>query len=131
MSTLKTNLRTMLLANSTVSARVGGSRIYDLRLNERPELPAIAMMGEMDMPVVTHSSATDLNRPIVSLYHFAETGEIADAMEKETRAVLEGFRGDMGTFEGVTILRISTDEDIEPELGMAYTKSDYQIWHNN
>lgn len=130
MSTLLGNLRTLLLANGAVSARVGTSRIYNNRMPQNPVLPAILLTLLSDQPILSHSSANSIKRPTVEIMHFAGDHAVAETMDGETRAVLEGFRGAMGTLSAVTILRTDSRDDTEPDLGLAYRTAEYQIWHN-
>ncbi len=128
--TIFSEVRTKLLANGAVNTRVAGKKIYNNKLPEGYELDCITIQLVDDIPITTHSGQGDLNRPIFQLSHFAANHREAAEMDVETRAVLEGYRGDLGSFTGVAILRVDSHDDLEPELDVAIRITEYQVWHN-
>jgi hypothetical protein len=127
---LITDIRTKLLADSAVLARVG-DRIYNNRLPQNISNPALKQCAIVistldDQPVDAYDKQYSI-KPSVEIIHFGPSHKVAEEMEAETRAVLEGYRGSLGS-RNVTIMRIDSRDDLEPDLDIAMKVTEYRVW---
>lgn len=133
---LITDIRNFLLADDAIAERIGedgegNGRIYNNRLPQDISTPALKQcaitISLLDDLPIDASDAQFSIKPTIEINHFAPNHKVAEEMEAETRAVLESYRGSLGS-RVVTIMRLDTREDLEPDLDIAMRTSEYRIW---
>jgi hypothetical protein len=134
---IKAGLRTYLLADSTISTAVGGSRIYSMLVPQGQTSPSIVftkISGQGDHHM---QGPSGLTRPRVQIdcyaLNLAEAGNLALRVKER----LDGFRGDMpyGSNSPPTALDVmlvqfdSEREFFEDNTKFFRVSQDYLIWY--
>jgi len=103
MASIISELRTFLLADSSIANDVGGNRIRPKRLKQNEILPAIRLN------VVSGDEESHLNgisqksQATVQVDCYADTSEAADALAEKVRLRLQSYRGLLDTMYCSTI----------------------------
>jgi Protein of unknown function (DUF3168) len=128
---LQTTLRTILLADPTVSGLVGGTRIYPKILPQNPTFPAITYQRISRIPVADHLTGPgSLGRPRVQVDVWALTDAAAEALGAAVKARLNGFRGVVAGEGDVGRIALETEGGLfDAELLLHRHSADYFVWH--
>lgn len=134
--TIATALRAHLLADAAIAALVG-TRIYPLRLPQKPQLPAIVLLRVSDVrpPILRGQASVAQERFQVDAW--ATTFDGATALGTLCRRRLEGYSGTWsdGASPETTVdvaIQFESDRDLfEEEIngGLCRHSADYFIWH--
>jgi len=123
----ETAIRDLLLANNAVKAIVG-TRVYPGKLPQRPELPAIRYFRVSGGRPVSHSGGSGLDGARVQFDCLAGTYQAAKALGSALRAVLQGYKGTVGSVVIQACFFMDDSDDYGPESETWRYRADFRIW---
>jgi hypothetical protein len=109
-----------------------GSRIYPLKLPQKPTLPAMTYQRISGMHVHSHSGISGLARPRYQFTCWAERYDDAKATAETLRLALDGYKGTMGGVSGVNVSGALSEGDgdiYDPDTKLSGVWHDFFIWH--
>lgn len=129
MAGIAPGIRLALLANGTVSAAVGASRVYFTMLPQEPTYPAITIELISGDPSNTLTAPGTLVWSRVRINAWGKTFAAANALALQVEAALNG---QTATVTGLVICSCVADgmrSFYEPAVEAHYASQDYRIWH--
>lgn len=125
MSAIGSAVRARLLAHAGVTALVG-TRVSAQPLHQGETLPAITYLVvsqiETGQPV---NEGSGMLRPRIQVDCWAETYDIADALEAQVADALNGFRGLSDGVELQRVVRVNRFDRYEPDTKKHRIIADY------
>lgn len=133
---VRVGLRAYLLDDATISASVGATRIYAIKLPQGQNLASIVhsrISGQGDHHM---EGASGLNRTRVQIDCWAPTADAADSLALLVKERIDGYRGSMlwgedSPAEAIVVQGIfyeSEREDYDDVAKMYRSSKDYLIW---
>lgn len=133
----RVGLRAYLLDDATISAAVGGLRIYPIKLPQGQENASIVysrISGQGDHHM---EGASGLNRTRMQIDCWATTAGAADLLARQVKERIDGYRGSMlwgedSPAEAIVVQGIFFDserEDYDDVAKMYRSSKDYLIWY--
>ena len=129
-------LRAYLLDDATISAAVGGTRVYGIKLPQGQTLASIVysrISGQGDHHM---EGASGLNRTRMQIDCWAQTADAADLLARQVKERIDGYRGSIlwgedSPAEAIVVQGIfyeSEREDYDDVAKMYRSSKDYLIW---
>ena len=127
---IEDGLRTHLIADGPVTALVS-SRIYPLKLPQKPAYPALTYEIIADIPYRGLEGDAALEVVRARIHSWAETFTASKDLAKKVRTALADFSGTMGSpARKVTSVRFETWNDIYEDVPEVYRRvTDFYITH--
>lgn len=133
----RVGLRAYLLDDATISAAVGGVRIYPIKLPQGQTLASIVysrISGQGDHHM---EGASGLNRTRMQIDCWAPTADAADLLARQVKERIDGYRGSMlwgedSPAEAIVVQGIFFDserEDYDDVAKLYRSSKDYLIWY--
>lgn len=133
---LRVGLRAWLLDDATISAAVGGTRIYPIKLPQGQMLASIVysrISGQGDHHM---EGPSGLNRARVQIDCWASTVDAADLLARQVKERIDGYRGSIlwgedSPAEAIVVQGIFFDgerEDWDDAAQMYRASKDYIVW---
>ncbi len=135
--TIRDLLIKYLLADSTIAGLVD-TRIYPLRLPQKPTLPAIVVTGISNLPIEQLKGPASADEPRYQIDSWASTPDVVDQVNAAVRSVLEGYVGvwsdnaSPSALDSFVQVRFITDRDLfEEDIlgGLCRKSADYFVWN--
>jgi len=137
---IRAGLRSRLLDNAGLSALVGGSRVYSIRLPQNIVAPSIVFASSSGQGDHVMSGPSGLSRPRVQIDCWSQSPDIAARLSRYVKTQLDGFSGavsaldETGT-EAVAIvdgiLFESEREDYDGESALFRSSLDFFVWYSD
>ena len=134
MTTLEESLYSYLKADAGLTALVS-TRIYAMRVPQSVSFPCLTIQRISTARIHTHdtSGASNLSSPRFQFDAWAATYSSAKSITDALRAALNGKTGSIGTAPyALTIqssLVVAETPELDPELDVFRSRSDYIIWY--
>jgi len=128
MTTIAEGLRTLILADTTVSGLIG-ARMYPVILPQAAVMPALTYQYITGDSVLSNDGPTGLEHPFFQVDAWGETYASMNALFEAVRILLNGFQGDAGgvSVQGIFLAR---KRDLYDDQGKLYRRvADYGIWN--
>lgn len=125
-----TDLFTYLQTISALTTLVS-TRMYPLRLPQKPTLPALVIQKIARPRVYSHSGDSNLANPTYQISCWAETHEGAVALEVQLETALTGFSGTMGAETVYAAFIANVLDDFEPDTALYRQIVDVEFWHKD
>lgn len=125
---LRPGLRAYLLADTDISAAVGGDRVYSLILPQGQKQASIVYSKISGIGDHHMQGPSGLARPRMQVDSWAVDQDEANALARLVKGRLDGFVGQMDT---VTVLGTFFDldhENYDDNVGMFRVSQDYFVW---
>lgn len=134
---LRVGLRAYLLDDSTISAAVGGVRVYPIKLPQGQTLTSIVhtrISGQGDHHM---EGPSGLNRGRVQIDCWSTSADAADLLARQVKERIDGYRGsilwgDDSPEEAIVVQGIffeSEREDFDDVAQMYRSSKDYIVWY--
>lgn len=107
---LRTSLRARLLANTDLSAMVGGSRVYPVHLPQAATYPAVTYQKISDVTEPNLGEASRIRTARIQLDTWADTPADAWKLADHIRTQVDGFQG---TVSGVRFAASMVDSETD------------------
>lgn len=129
-------LRAFLLADASISAMVGGARIFPLRMPQGVREPSIVYARITGVGDHHMQGASGLTRPRFQIDAWAEAADDATRLADLVKARLDGYRGSM-TAPGSPPVTIHVQgvffeherEDYDGAAELFRVSRDYLVWY--
>jgi hypothetical protein len=121
-------LRAFLLADPTVSAAVGGERIFPVVMPQGERRPSLVynIISESTDHVTTGPSGLVMARMQIDSY--ASTPDEGDSLARLVKDRLDGFSGLMGSVEVGGVFAETARTDYQADSQLHRSSRDYRIW---
>ena len=121
------------LANTPAVTAIVGTRIYPLKLPQKPTLPALTYQLITPMSIIAHDGKSGTAQCRYQITGFANTPDaVRDLMEK-VRICMDGYKGVIGGANTITVQAMLPEggyENHDPETNRYMRARDYMIWYN-
>ena len=123
-------LYTYLQTQAGLTALVS-TRMYPVRLPQKPTLPALVITKIAKPREYSHSGDSNLANPTYQFDCWAKTHEGAVALQAKLDLALTGFKGTMDTTDvGATFIKNVIDDE-EPDTALYRQIVDVEFWHKD
>jgi hypothetical protein len=135
--TIGPGLKVFLLADSAISTRIGGNRIYPVEIPQKPTLPLIRYTHVSGSRVVSTTADLGLSSPRMQIDAWAatykEAAELADLILKRLSA-FQGYFNEDTSPPSVYVQGVFMDQErdgFEPETKLYFFSRDYFIHYED
>ena len=125
---IEEGLRTLMVNDAGVSAKVG-TRVYGVKLPQKPTLPAIVFFRVTEDPVYDTSGMTGLSSGRFQVDCWDKNLKGSRDLKEAVRKLLSGFKG---TANGETIdgsFLESAGDLYDPDLDAHRASIDFLVWY--
>lgn len=113
---IESALRTLALADSTVSGLVG-TRMYPLKLPQDPTYPAVTYTRISGPRLYDHGGETGMAEGRFQIDSWGASYSSAKSAAAAVREAIEGYRGTTGGTEFASIFCVNDSDSYEPQEG--------------
>lgn len=125
---IETALYAEMVADTGIAALVS-TRVYPVQLPQSPTLPAITYQRISGSRTYVMGQPSINANPRFQITSWGATYSSAQSVAAAIRALLDGFKGELGSDKHAGV-RLVNDYDIsDPETGRYGIAADYIIWH--
>lgn len=134
MATLEQGIYSYLTNYAGLTAIIG-TRVYAFRIPQSVTMPCLTYQRISTPRILTHdtSGASNLAYPRFQFDAWADTYEVAKSITDVVRAALNGKTGNIGSGGYIVTIQASLvdaeEPEIDPEINLFRSRSDYVIWH--
>jgi hypothetical protein len=125
---LRPGLRAFLLADSGISAAIGGQRIFPVTLPQGENRPSVVYTRISGVGDHHMQGASGLARPRYQIDAYAQLADDANALADLVKARLDGYRGPMGAVTVQGAFFETERDDYQPDAKLYRASRDYFIW---